>query len=79
MFTADEEAKIVVATGIEGPFWAWIKKELDQQCKNAIHTLTDVKVSSDNIGEIAAAQERLRAARIFLKMPYAFLGIPEPR
>lgn len=71
--------RVVVAAGINDPFWAWWRRHLKAQQDNCIIFLTNTPISPDNVYEIAAHQARLRLLTELAKAPYDFLGIPEPR
>lgn len=69
----------LILSGIEGQFWQWLRREILAEKQNAINDLTNIDPIPDNLGKIAAAQERLRFATVLAKRPYDLLGISEPR
>lgn len=74
-----EYRKLVVMEGIKTPFWEWLKYELDAIHASAIYDLTTIAATPDNLGMIAAAQERLKVVSLLRRKPFDLLGIPEPR
>lgn len=79
LFAQLQADKVIVAVGVETPFWAWWQRHLANQRSNSIIYLTNTPISPDNVYQIAAHQARLKLLTELAKAPYDLLGIPEPR
>jgi len=65
--------------GINEPFWKVLRAELLLERDAALLSLTTIPPTPDNLGMIAAAQERIRVLGAVARKPYDLLGILEPR